>query len=241
VNHEAIYDTTASPFKRLSWGRCTKKVNASGATLYLHVFQWPNDGKLLVPGLKNSAEKAWLLADAKETGLALEPGPEGLTITLPPTASDPIASTVALKVKGALDIQSSALGQDYDGSLLLPSAEARLHGDQIKYEDGDQHDNIGYWLSPDEWVDWVFNATKTGKFEVSAEIAGLDSAAFEASLGEQKLKTTVEATGDYSKFRRVRIGTLEITSTGQLTFSVRPVKEGWHPINLRSVRFKPAK
>ena len=38
VNGEAIYDTTASPFKRLTWGRCTKKVTPDGAILYLHVF-----------------------------------------------------------------------------------------------------------------------------------------------------------------------------------------------------------
>ena len=55
VNGEAIYGTTASPFKRLAWGRCTKKLTADGATLYLHVFNWPADGKLLVPGLKNSS------------------------------------------------------------------------------------------------------------------------------------------------------------------------------------------
>ena len=58
ANGEAIYGTTASPFKRLPWGRCTKKLAAAGATLYLHVFDWPADGKLVVQGLKNPVEKA---------------------------------------------------------------------------------------------------------------------------------------------------------------------------------------
>ena len=40
-NGEAIYGTTASPFKKLAWGRCTKKLDPSGATFYLHVFDWP--------------------------------------------------------------------------------------------------------------------------------------------------------------------------------------------------------
>ena len=44
VNGEAIYGTTASPFKRLPWGRCTKKLTPDGAILYLHVFNWP-DGR----------------------------------------------------------------------------------------------------------------------------------------------------------------------------------------------------
>ncbi len=50
VNGEAIYGTTASPLTRQpSWGRVTQK----GNNLYLHVFNWPQDGpKLVVPGLK---------------------------------------------------------------------------------------------------------------------------------------------------------------------------------------------
>jgi alpha-L-fucosidase len=42
VNGESIYGTTASPIGRPSWGRCT----AQGNRLYLHVFDWPTDGRL---------------------------------------------------------------------------------------------------------------------------------------------------------------------------------------------------
>ncbi len=63
VNGESIYGTTATPFAKLAWGRCTKKVTDAGATLYLHVFDWPADGRLFVPGLKNSAAKAYLLSN----------------------------------------------------------------------------------------------------------------------------------------------------------------------------------
>ena len=132
------------------------------------------------------------------------------------------------------------LGQDFDGSLLLPAADARIHGEQIRYESGDNRDNIGFWFNPDEWVDWQFKVTKAGKFEISADVAGTDSASFEVSLGDQKAKATAKATGDYGKFRVTKIGAMEISAPGVVTFSFRPVKEGWHPINLKSVRFKPA-
>ncbi len=49
VNGEAIYGTTASPFSNLPWGRCTKKIDDDGATLYLHVFDWPSDGRSARP------------------------------------------------------------------------------------------------------------------------------------------------------------------------------------------------
>ncbi|RPJ32459.1 MAG: alpha-L-fucosidase, partial [Planctomycetaceae bacterium] len=45
VNRESIYGTTASPIGKPAWGRCTAK----GNKLYLHVFNWPADGKLDVP------------------------------------------------------------------------------------------------------------------------------------------------------------------------------------------------
>jgi len=100
VNKEAIYGTTASPFEKLPWGRCTKKVNPQGTTLYLHVFNWPSDGKLLVPGLKDSVQTSYLLADPGRAALATQSSEDGIVITLPATAPDPISSTVVLRIKG---------------------------------------------------------------------------------------------------------------------------------------------
>ncbi|HWR37443.1 MAG TPA: alpha-L-fucosidase [Clostridia bacterium] len=99
VNGESIYGTAGSPFKQLDWGRCTKKVSGDSTTLYLHVFDWPKDGKLLVPGLRNTIESATLLADGKRLQSAASDG--GVVLSLPATAPDKISSTVVLKFKGA--------------------------------------------------------------------------------------------------------------------------------------------
>ena len=49
-NGESIYATQASPFASTPWGRCTRKTLSDGSTrLYLHVFDWPRDGKLTIP------------------------------------------------------------------------------------------------------------------------------------------------------------------------------------------------
>jgi alpha-L-fucosidase len=104
VNGEAIYGTTASPFKELAWGRCTTKADPQGATLYLHVFDWPRDGHLLLPGLKNEVQSASLLSGGAR--LAVEARDGGIQITTPASCPDPISSTVVLKVKGALDVRN---------------------------------------------------------------------------------------------------------------------------------------
>ena len=239
VNHEAIYATTASPFKRLPWGRCTKKLGPDEATLYLHIFDWPSDGKLLVPGLKNLARKAYLLADAKKQSLATAPASEGLTISLPGSAPDPISSTIVLKIKGALEIEAAGICQEFDGSITLAASEAKLHGEQIKYESGDQRDNIGFWFNPAEGAEWEFTVTKPGEFEITAEIAAPERASLEVTLADQKLTGEAPVTGDYGRFRRVKLGTLGIQTKGKATLAVHGVADGWHPVNLKSIRLKP--
>ncbi len=99
TNSESIYATTASPFEKLAWGRCTQKKLADGRTrLYLHVFDWPADGKLLVPLQVEKPAEARLLAGAQ--ALAVASGQQGTTVTLPPTAPDAIATVVVLDVAG---------------------------------------------------------------------------------------------------------------------------------------------
>jgi alpha-L-fucosidase len=239
VNSVAIYDTTASPFKRLPWGRCTKKLTADGAILYLHVFDWPADGKLLVPGLKNAAQRAYVLADRAQQPLAMQSSTEGLTLSLPAAAPDPVSSTIVLRVKGPLEIASAGLAQDYDGRVVLPAEEARLHGNEIKYEPGDQRDCIGFWTNPADWADWSFQVTRPGKFDVTAEVAALEGASLKITVGDSNSTGTAGASGDYGKFKVARLGVLEIASPGKVTLAVRPVAEGWHPLNLKAIRLKP--
>jgi len=100
VNGEAIYGTTASPFKGpLAWGRCTEKVTPDGTTLYLHVFTWPTDGRLVVPELKSSNIASMTLL-ATGANLTSQATPDGLVITVPAQAPDKISSTVVVKLQG---------------------------------------------------------------------------------------------------------------------------------------------
>ena len=99
VNGESIYGTTASPFSHLTWGRCTTKIDGDDATLFLHVFDWPADGVLIVPGLGNDAKHAALLAD-RGSALSIERVESDVRITVPKEAPDEICSVIALHVAG---------------------------------------------------------------------------------------------------------------------------------------------
>ncbi|MGN6267406.1 MAG: alpha-L-fucosidase [Ginsengibacter sp.] len=97
VNHEAVYATKASPVAPLEWGRCTSAKSKNNTTLYFSVFNWPADGKLVVPGLKNKIVSAKLLAGGNVKAQLVS---NGMQLNVPAKAIDPIATVIKVVVKG---------------------------------------------------------------------------------------------------------------------------------------------
>ena len=240
ANHEAVYDTQASPFKRLPWGRCTTKVRGRETTLYLHVFDWPKDGKLLVPGLLNVPRSAHLLAGVWKRSLVTTSVDDGLVVSLPPVLHNDISTTVVLKIRVDLWIQQQGLSQAADGAITLPAAEATLHGG-LQLETHSGVENIGYWMNPDDSVEWQFKVTKPGRFEVSGSFAAVTASAIELRVGKQTLRGDIAATGDYRKFHDLRLGTLELPAGQNVVLTVRAVKAGWQPVNLKGLTLRPVR
>jgi alpha-L-fucosidase len=104
MNGESIYGTQASPFKKLAWGRCTQKAIDGGTRLFLHVFQWPVERKLVVPGIFNKTKPAYLLADPAKSPLAVNRNEDALVIDLQGIAPNPYDNIVVLDVEGRPDI-----------------------------------------------------------------------------------------------------------------------------------------
>ena len=99
VNGDAIYGTAASVFDDLPWGRSTTKRDGDKTELYLHVFDWPSDGRLVVPSIGNDPEGATLLATWAKLPV-LRQGSD-LVVQLPAKAPSEISSTVVLTIDGA--------------------------------------------------------------------------------------------------------------------------------------------
>jgi alpha-L-fucosidase len=111
TNGEAIYGTMASPLSSVPWGRITRK----GQTLYLHVFEWPADGVLLLP-VQNPVRRARLLA-TPHVMLAASPSPAGVRLQLPSNKPDSIATLIALEYEGEA---RSATGKPSYNPNVLP-------------------------------------------------------------------------------------------------------------------------
>jgi alpha-L-fucosidase len=98
----SIYGTTASPFEKLEWGRCTQKRLPNGKpTLYLHVFDWPKDGKLFVPVAVGQISKANLLGPKKQR-LQVAASGTGSSFAVPETAPSKLASVIEVELTAKL-------------------------------------------------------------------------------------------------------------------------------------------
>jgi len=102
-NSESIYGTSASPFEKLTFGRCTQRKIYGGSRLYLHVFEWPEDGTLLIPGIINKVKKCYLLSNPDEE-IKFNRNGVDLVLSVPNTAPDKINSVIILDIDGSPDI-----------------------------------------------------------------------------------------------------------------------------------------
>ncbi len=93
VNGESIYGTTATTIGKPKWGRSTTK----GTSVYLHVFDWPKDGKLMVEKLVKPMQKAWLLSDADKKPLSTKASGTSMLINVPADAPDKIDTVIVLE------------------------------------------------------------------------------------------------------------------------------------------------
>jgi alpha-L-fucosidase len=124
TNGEAIYATEGGPYSApLPWGRTTQKKHPDGGTtLYVHVWEWPMEGKILLPGVKQPAVSGRLLAHGDAVTAAVTP--EGLVVTLPGAAPDPDISVAVLEFAGPVEVANAPpLPKDTEasGTLADPS------------------------------------------------------------------------------------------------------------------------
>lgn len=234
ANGEAIYGTSASPFAKLPWGRCTRKPG----TLYLHVFDWPKDGRLVVPGLKSSVRSARLLAGG--VPLRVESKGNDKLIHLPAAAPDPVASVIRVELDGPLDVDNRLPSPAADGTIHLPLWLADIHntgyGAEARLGEDAGAPAIGNWTDPKTYLAWSFEVAAPGSYEIVATLApAKPGAKLRLQIGKEAATATLQ---DGSS--PVALGRLNIPAAGVQELTLRPVAAGWQPVLLRSITLRPA-
>jgi alpha-L-fucosidase len=199
VNGDSIRGTERTPLAPQSWGESTLK----GNTLYLHVFDWPKDGKLLVGGLDAEVSSASLLADPKAPLVFERIGPD-LQITLPAAAPDAADSVIALECKKRPTGDAARLLQtNTTNTLSVFTAELLGPVDRKGWSLGKGTSITAHakgWKTKDCVVRWKTRLTRPSTFQVTVhyDAPEADKAKIETDGGPIAAKSQPSFGGKFS-------------------------------------------
>jgi hypothetical protein len=258
VNGESIRGTTRTPLPVQTWGETTVHVwskyehgpfvPGGTATIYLHVFNWPTNGQLVVGGLTTTnLGIAYLLADdfaVHSTGI-LSPrqvsrlNPFDVRISVPTNAPDKADSVIILNCEtNEIQADTNRLLQPEFPSDTLRAFDGELHG-KLKYGPGKKsNDYVMNWTSTNEFVSWPVRLNEPATYDVSINyVAETNSngGEFSVSFGSQTLNGTVKA-GDP---QIISLGHISLQSgTFEIKVAAKEIRGG-ELFCLRSLILKP--
>ena len=245
VNGEAIKGADRSPFGSLPWGRATTKDDV----LYLHVFDWPEDDRLVVPGLTNTITEAVMLGDrVPDRGLVIEREGRWPVIRLDGLHPFDHATVIRCRLDGK-PIVDQTIHPDDDGVYRLHAEAATLAGPNIRIEsypgdDGGPESNIGYWNSTDARASWLLTP-RPGRYRVRLDHAvadGQDGSVLRMRVGTETLALPLsDSTGAWQSFRPLEAGVVTLPASDKPLEIVLEATEipGQAAVNIRSITLVP--
>jgi alpha-L-fucosidase len=210
ANAEAVYGTSAQPFRELDFGYATTKPGR----LYLMVTKWPSDGQLKLPGLKNNLTRAYFLSDAAKTALSLDNSTESKIVRVESkTLTSPVTVIVA-EYAGLLKVIPPSVKADASGTVVLDAKDATS---EFNYN------NRGYYEGPTVYkLRWDFAPARAGKYNVEVTCRkNASTSPIELTIGAQSLIASLkDGKGDESA--TVQAGTLTLNAAESLRLSLTP-------------------
>jgi alpha-L-fucosidase len=236
ANGEAIYGTTASRFRLLPWGRSTTK----GNNLYLHVFDWPQDGSLVVPGVKTPLERASLLVSGGQLSAAQDAA--GLTLKVGDRAPDEVATVIKLEFGVTPLVDQPLPGPNAAGAIELPAMFASVinaYEDNARLVGRGAEARIEDWRHAKTTLRWEFMVPAPGTYAVEAEIAVSAGASVGVSCGQTESAWKLPPTGGLNNYSRMPIGNVDIGKGGDQVITLISQGEDWDEVRLRGIRLVP--
>ena len=250
AHEDAIHGTDATPFGPLAWGECT----ARGNTLFLHVFQWPADGKLVLPGLRSKVKRATLegekIKTAREESL--------LVISVPKLRPDTLIPVVTLELAGPVDASREAYVLNgcrntlEMGVAALKGCEVKAVNWMEKFGDWKHMECLVGWQGAERSATWTFNTVSPGSFFLDVEYtcpAEDDYSEWGIRCGDTNLTFPLIDTGErptrkafggaLPRFRTYRVGVIDFPKPGAQQLMFGPTGVDGNNIRVTALRLLP--
>jgi len=249
--HEsAIHGADPTPFGPLAWGECT----ARGNTLFLHVFQWPANGRLIVPALKTKVKSARL----DGVRLTMKSSGDNIVITLPSNRPVTLIPVITLELDGPAEASRDQFVLNGCRQTLETSV-AKLQGCELKavrwmekFGDWKHEECLGGWRGVESTATWEFRTVEPGSFYLDIEYtcpAEDDYAEWQITVENQRLSFPLIDTGERPKraafggalprFRTYRVGVLDFPKPGPQQLRLAPTSPEGQSTRIASLTLSP--
>jgi len=251
--HEtAIHGAEPTPLGSLAWGECTRK----GSTLYLHVFDWPADGRLIVPGLQTKVSKATL---SNSTAIAVKTIPDGLELQLPARPPKELIPVITLETTGPINASRdlyvlSGYENTLDtGGAVLSGCKSNKVQWMEKFGDWKHAECAIEWAGAGSTAAWAFRTTEPAEFYADVEYslpAEDDYSEWHLTLDGKPVTFPLIDTGERAKrtafggalprFRVYRVGLIRIEKPGLHELKLGPTGTAGQGAKVSGVTLRPA-
>jgi len=233
---QVIYGAGPSPWgKALPWGDAV----TNNGKIYLAVFEWPEDGKLCLPGLSNEIRCARLLGGRK-----LRHSKEGnwTCLNLPPKAPEKYASVIELTLEGEAQVEQG-IAVDPEFTTVLPVKLA----ESVGAEPGQSAwmEAFGEWkfknivqnFKDNATISWTADIKDPGYYEISVEHIG--SGRYEMSVTVDGKETVEFSISSADKYLFYPLGWADINTPGKHSFDLKVKSGDLGSLRISSISLQP--
>ncbi len=236
---QVVYGAGSSPWGHaLPWGDITTKDNS----LFLSVFEWPQNGQLYLPGLSSEIVSAKVL---NGTEISYEQNENWTVFKLPCEPADAPVSVIEVKLAepaaGAQVNQNHGIYPNIPATLLAEFAEVtRAEKDEIKWME-----KFGEWKHVTQiakWetnshAKWMVDVCEPGYYYLDLNYKGEGRLVWKTTTDEGIRVQNQQAATE--KYQNYHMGIIEFKTAGKHTISVSLVEGNPETSSLKSVLIKP--
>ncbi|MGA2500633.1 MAG: hypothetical protein ABSH20_23080 [Tepidisphaeraceae bacterium] len=237
---QVIYGAGPSPWGHaMPWG----DVTTVGNTLNLVVFDWPSDGRLMLPGLQTEIAAAGVVVGGKIQTITWTKRGTWTELRVPPAPADQPASLVAVKLQAKTGVdQTLGIHPNVPATLLVEFAEIqgaekkRLNWME-KFGEWKFVTQAGKWSETGKAV-WTVDVCEAGDHRLELTYKGEGRLAWRIETDEGvKLQNQQNSSPVYHAYP---FGLLTFNKSGKHTITVSLVDGDRDKASLEAVRLSPA-
>ncbi|TWU45445.1 Alpha-L-fucosidase [Novipirellula aureliae] len=235
---QVVYGTDGSPWQhKFPWGDVTRK----GNTLFLCVFDWPNNGKLYLPNLKTEIASARLLEHKESTALTWTKEGDTVVIDVPPGQPEPLVSVIQLELKSEPNVDP-VWAMDPELPTIISAEFATV--DELKQSQKRWMEKFGEWKSIVQVhgfdkggkASWDVEVLEPGDYAVALNYSGNGRLVWSVEVeGGQKIQNQQNSSAIY---HTSPIGWLSFPKAGRYKVSVECLEGDVASASLKSIQFE---